>query len=72
MKLCSDENLLFDKVEKIISDYIFTQREPLRDEILKLRNDGNPPVKERKLVSERILSKIKGFFDTFISGMGVE
>jgi type I restriction enzyme R subunit len=72
MKLCSDENLLFYKVEKIISDYIFTQREPLRDEILKLRNDGNPPVKERKLVSERILSKIKGFFDTFISGMGVE
>jgi type I restriction enzyme, R subunit len=53
----------------VISDYLFSQREPLRDEILDLINDDKPTLLERKKVSERILSKIRGFFETFISGI---
>ena len=71
-KLCSEENLSNEKVEKVISDYLFSQREPLRDEILDLINDNKPTLLERKRVSERILSKIRGFFETFISGFGGE
>jgi len=68
-KLCREENLSNEKVEKVISDYLFSQREPLRDEILDLINDDKPTLLERKKVSERILSKIRGFFETFISGI---
>lgn len=69
-KLCTEENLSNEKVEKIISDFMFSQREPLRAEVLDLIN-GTPPIMlERKKVSERIMSKIKGFFETFINGMG--
>lgn len=71
-KLCAEENLSNEKVEKIISDYIFSQREPLRTEVLALRNGEIPKLMERKAVSERIMSKIKTFFETFISGMGGE
>ncbi|BEG99004.1 type I restriction endonuclease subunit R [Bacteroides sedimenti] len=68
-KLCAEENLSDEKVEKVIADYLFSQREPLRDEILDLIDGDKPTLLERKSVYERILSKIKGFFDTFISGV---
>lgn len=68
-KLCVEENLSDEKVEKVIADYLFSQREPLRDEILDLIDGDKPTLLERKSVYERILSKIKGFFDTFISGV---
>jgi len=71
-RLCSEENLSNEKVEKVISEYLFSQREPLRDEILNLIDGDKPTLLERKKVSERILKKIKGFFDTFISGFGGE
>lgn len=71
-RLCSEENLSNVKVEKVISEYLFSQREPLRDEILNLIDGDKPTLLERKKVSERILNKIKSFFDTFISGFGGE
>ena len=71
-RLCSEEKLSNEKVEKVISEYLFSQREPLRDEILNLIDGDKPTLLERKKVSERILNKIKGFFDTFISGFGGE
>jgi type I restriction enzyme, R subunit len=68
-KLCEEENLSHDKVEKTIESYLFAEREPLRDEVLDLI-EGNPPtVLERKKVGDRILSKILKFVDTFINGM---
>ena len=68
-KLCSDENLSDEKVEKVISDYLYSEREPLRDEVLGLINGDKPTVLERKKTGDRILAKIKGFVDTFINGI---
>jgi len=68
-KLCLDENLSTDKVEKIIESYLFSEREPLRDEVLDLIEGEKPTVLERKNVGDRILSKIMRFVDTFINGM---
>jgi len=68
-KLCSDENLSDDKVEKVIADYLFSEREPLRDEVLDLIKGDKPSVLERKKTGERILDKIKGFVETFINGI---
>ncbi|MFZ4414658.1 MAG: type I restriction endonuclease subunit R, EcoR124 family, partial [Bacteroidales bacterium] len=68
-KLCEEENLASDKVDKIIDGYLFAEREPLRDEVLDLIEGAKPTVLERKKVGDRILSKILSFVDTFINGM---
>ncbi len=69
LKLCETEGLAQDKVEKVIEGYLFTEREPLRDEVLDLIDGDKPPLLERKSVSERIFNKILKFVDTFIDGM---
>jgi type I restriction enzyme R subunit len=68
-QLVKDENLSPERTEKIIEDYLFAEREPLRDEVLSLIEGNKPTVLERKKVGDRILSKIVGFVDTFINGM---
>ncbi|MBK8079423.1 MAG: type I restriction endonuclease subunit R [Saprospiraceae bacterium] len=68
-QLVKDENLSADRTEKIIEDYLFAEREPLRDEVLELIEGNKPSVLERKKVGDRILSRIIDFVDTFINGM---
>lgn len=68
-KLVKEENLSAEKTEKIIEDYLFAEREPLRDEVLELIDGEMPTVLIRKKVGDRILSKIIQFVDTFINGM---
>jgi len=67
-KLVKEEKLSSEKTEKIIEDYLFAEREPLRDEVLDLIDGDKPTVLERKKIGDRILSKIMGFVDTFING----
>ncbi len=68
-QLVNDEKLIAHKTGKIIEDYLFAEREPLRDEVLELIEGDKPTVLERKKVGDRILSKILDFVDTFINGM---
>ena len=69
-KLCTEENLSDEKVEKVIADYLFSEREPLRDEVLDMIEGDKPSVLERKTTGNRIIAKIKDFVDTFINGIG--
>ncbi|MDV4043700.1 deoxyribonuclease HsdR [Elizabethkingia anophelis] len=68
-ELVKTENLSEEKTESLIENYLFTEREPLRKEILDLRKDGRPSVLKSKEIGDRILSKIVGFVDTFINGI---
>jgi type I restriction enzyme, R subunit len=68
-QLVKEENLSADKTQTIIEDYLYAEREPLRDEILELLEGAKPTVLERKKVGDRILKKILGFVDTFINGI---
>ena len=67
-KLIREENLSTEKTEKLIADYLFTERQPLRDEILDLIEGAKPTILERKSSGERILNKILAFVETFIDG----
>jgi len=67
--LVKEENLAADKTQALIEDYLYAEREPLRDEILELMECEKPSVLERKKTGDRILSKILGFVETFINGM---
>jgi type I restriction enzyme R subunit len=68
-QLVKEENLSSDKTEKLIEDYLFAEREPLREEVLALIDGNKPGLLERKNVGDRIINKILKFVETFTNGM---
>jgi len=68
-KLVKEENLSVEKTQMLIEDYLFAEREPMRNEVLELIDGDKPTVLERKKIGDRILNKILDFVDTFINGM---
>lgn len=66
--LCSEEGLTPEKLEKVIGDYIYTERTPMRDEIVELLIE-KPKLLERKKVVSRVIEKIMNFVNTFIDGI---
>ena len=67
--MSKDENLNYNNLVNTVSNYLFTQKEPMRDEVISLINE-RPSLKERKSISKRITDKIVQFVETFIDGMG--
>jgi len=67
--LVDEENLSAEKTEKLIEDYLFAERQPLRDEVLELIEGEKPSLLQRKKMGNRILKRIIDFVDTFINGM---
>ena len=68
-QIVKDENLSADKTQSLIEDYLYAEKEPLRDEILGLLVGEKPKILERKNTGDRILKKILNFVDTFINGI---
>lgn len=68
-KLVQEENLSSEKTHKLIENYLFAEREPLRDEVLDLIEGEKPSVLVRKKLGDKILNKIVGFVETFINGI---
>jgi type I restriction enzyme R subunit len=68
-QLVNEENLSAAKTHKLIENYLFAEREPLRDEVLELINGEKPSVLVRKKLGDKILHKIMGFVETFIYGV---
>ena len=64
-----EENLSSERTQKLIEDYLYAEREPLRDELLDLIEGAKPSVLKRKSIGDRILNKIVNFVETFINGM---
>jgi len=64
-----EENLSSVKTQKLIEDYLYAEREPLRDELLDLIEGDKPNVLKRKSIGDRILTKVVNFVETFINGM---
>jgi type I restriction enzyme R subunit len=69
-KLSSEENLDAEKLQDVIGNYMFTEKKPLRDDIIAMMNK-RPNLKERKTVAERVTEKILGFVETFINGISI-
>lgn len=67
-KLCEEEHLDFKQFQALIDAYIFNGLEPLREDIFRCLAD-RPSVLKAREIGERILTKMKEFVETFISGM---
>ena len=68
LKLCEEENLNKEKLQIVMGEYLFTEKKPLRDDVIGLINK-RPSLKERALVAERVTSKILNFVEVFLSGI---
>ncbi len=69
LQLAKEENLEYQKLVDLVSNYLFTEKEPLRDEIIAVMKE-RPSLRDRATSSERVLGKVIGFVETFINGMG--
>lgn len=69
IKQLSDEEGLDAKgLEKVIGNYLFTEKPPLRDEVIGIL-ETRPKLRERGNISERVIGKIRDFVETFIDGV---
>ena len=68
-ELVKSENLSIERTEQLIENYLFAEREPLRDEVLDLIEGDKPTLLQRKKIGDGILKKIMDFVETFINGM---
>ena len=69
-RLVEEEKLDKEKLEKVIGDYLFTEKEPLRDDLIDMLQE-RPSLKERSSTSERLKSIVVEFVDTNITGVFV-
>jgi type I restriction enzyme, R subunit len=68
-KLCTEENIQPEALEKLINNYTFANRLPRDQEIIKALN-FSPKILERKPILIRVAEKIQNFINTFVEGMG--
>lgn len=66
--MSKEEDLNPEKLEAVIGEYLFTEKTPMRDDIISIMNK-RPSLRDRRSTAERITSKILKFVETFISGI---
>lgn len=66
-ELSTEEQLDSNKLEKVIGEYLFSDKQPLRDDIVGTMLQ-RPSLKERSSKIERITHKIYDFVNTYVSG----
>jgi type I restriction enzyme R subunit len=67
--LIKEESLSEERTIKLINDYLYSEREPLRDEVLNLLENKKISVLERKPISTILTKKLIDYVDTYINGM---
>ncbi|MDO6392076.1 type I restriction endonuclease subunit R [Pontibacter sp. BT731] len=68
-KMSKEEQLDPVKLQAVLGNYLFTERTPLREEVLDML-PAKPKLLERKPIAERITAKMLTFVETFINGIG--
>lgn len=64
-KICEEEQLVPEKVDKMIESYLFSEQAPIRDDAVALLKT-KPKLLQRKKVGQRVLDKLMGLVKTFI------
>jgi len=67
-KLCEEEQLDQKQFQSLMDSYIYSEQEPLRDEVFKCL-DHRPSVLKARQIGERIIIKMKEFVDVFVRGV---
>ena len=67
-KLCEDEHLDKAQFKALIDAYIYSGREPIKDEVFQCL-DNRPSVLQARAIGDRIIGKMKEFVELFEKGM---
>ena len=67
--LAEEEQLDAEGLREMVSNYLFTERAPLRDDVVQIMR-VKPGILQRKAMVERIIGKVEGFVGAFYEGMG--
>ena len=67
LQLVEEEKLSKERTQALIENYLYSEQEPMRDELLELLDGEKPTLLQRKTIGERILRKIIDFVETFIN-----
>lgn len=66
--LSAEEGIKQDGLEQVIGAYLFTEKTPMRDDVIGIM-EKRPALRERRSVADRVIEKIKSFVETFIDGV---
>jgi type I restriction enzyme R subunit len=66
--LSQDEGLKREALDKVLANYLFTEKTPMRDDVIGIM-ETRPALRERRSVADRVIEKIKAFVQTFIEGV---
>jgi type I restriction enzyme R subunit len=66
-RFVTDERLDGEKLDKLVKDYLFSQRTPTRLEVIEAL-EVQPSILQRKSIGETLLVKFGNFVDTFFGG----
>lgn len=66
--LSSEEGIKQEGLEQVIGAYLFTEKTPMRDDVIGIM-EKRPALRERRSVADRVIEKIKSFVETFIDGV---
>ncbi len=66
--LSEEEGLDAAGLQKLIGDYLYTEKLPLTKEVVPILNQP-PKLKDRKTVTGRIVERIKAFVQMFVEGV---
>ncbi|RTY75146.1 type I restriction endonuclease subunit R [Flavobacterium sp. LS1R10] len=67
-KLCEDEHLDKAQFKALIDAYIYSGREPIKDEVFQCL-DNRPSILQARVIGDRIIAKMKEFVEIFVKGM---
>jgi len=69
-KICGEENLDEKQFKALIDAYIYSDQEPLRDDVFKCL-DSRPSVLKAREIGDRIIARMKEFVEVFVRGVAV-
>ncbi|WP_435235279.1 type I restriction endonuclease subunit R [Psychromonas sp. PT13] len=67
-EICQEESLVSDSFKELVDKMIYTNEEPLREEIVATM-EKTPSLLQRKKIIPRLTEKVKAFVSTFYGGM---
>jgi type I restriction enzyme R subunit len=66
--LSEEEGLTREGLDKVMAAYLFTEKSPMRDDVIGIM-EKRPALRERRTIADRVIEKIKDFIETFIEGV---
>lgn len=67
-QICEEENLDKVKLQSLLTTFLYTNREPLRDDLIETMLE-RPKLKDRKSRSQSLLQKLKSYIEKFEEGI---